>query len=175
MTLVVAEEHIVDGQISRRIVEDVFKAHKQHQIDRLSNLKVITFSSRPLPSPPPRGRAAVAAAPVRALDAVLIWRSAGPVSAWSRPLPPSAPVATTVRAADTFGDGITSSAEAERAWLRGLCARSLFVTWRTSLIASSPLTANFGWSVCYPAPSAPRSRPPLPPLAPFHGLVGSVG
>ena len=50
MTLVVAEEHIVDGQISRRIVEDVFKAHKQHQIDRLSNLKVITFSLQTDPS-----------------------------------------------------------------------------------------------------------------------------
>ena len=50
MTLVLAEEHIVDGQISRRIVEDVFKAHAQDKIDSLKALKVITFSLRTDPS-----------------------------------------------------------------------------------------------------------------------------
>ena len=40
MTLVVGEAH----QISKTIVEDVFKTHEQYQLLRLSKLKVITFS-----------------------------------------------------------------------------------------------------------------------------------
>ena len=43
-TLDVGEEHIVDNQISKTIVKDVFKAHAQDKIDSLKNLKVITFS-----------------------------------------------------------------------------------------------------------------------------------
>ena len=44
MALVVDEEHIVDGQISRRIVEDVFKARQEYQQKNLSKVKLITFS-----------------------------------------------------------------------------------------------------------------------------------
>ena len=44
MALVVDEEHIVDGQISRRIVEDVFKARDAYRQTNLSKVKVITFS-----------------------------------------------------------------------------------------------------------------------------------
>ena len=44
MALVVSEEHIAGGQISRRIVEDVFKARNEYQQKNLSKVKLITFS-----------------------------------------------------------------------------------------------------------------------------------
>jgi len=50
MTLVVGEAHIVANQISKTIVEDVFKTHEQYQLLKLSKLKVITFSLQTDPS-----------------------------------------------------------------------------------------------------------------------------